>query len=60
MSSRPLTQELYLNDTQILSNDYLPSLIEYDTLYYYSFDNEDDDTLCLGQVSTVEISKDKL
>ena len=29
-------------------------------MYYYSFDNEDDDTLCLGSVATVEIFVDKL
>lgn len=49
-----------MNDTENLSEEHLPSLIDFDTVYYYSFDNEKDDTLCLGSVKTVDIFTDQL
>jgi len=44
ISSRPLNQEQYVLDTEILSADMLPSLIEFDTIYYFGFDNSEDDS----------------
>jgi hypothetical protein len=60
MSSRPLNQEEYMNDTDNLSEEHLPTLIDFDTVYYYTFDNEKDDSLCLGSVKTVDIFLENL
>jgi len=49
-----------MNDTDTLSEEHLPSLIDFDTVYYYSFDNEKDDSLCLGSIKSVDIFIEKL
>lgn len=38
----------------------LPSLIEFDTLYYFGFDNSEDDSSYKGSISTLDIFLDKL
>jgi len=42
ISSRPLNSEDFLEDSNILSDTYLPPMIEYDVIYYYAMDEETD------------------
>jgi len=38
----------------------LPTLIEFDTFYYYGFDSKDDDSVSKGSISILDIFIDKL
>ena len=43
-----------MNDTEALNDEHLPNLIDLDTVYYYSFVNENDDSNYLGFIKTVD------
>jgi hypothetical protein len=40
MSSRPMDKENYLIDLEQLKDDFLPTLVEFDTLYYYDIKSD--------------------
>jgi hypothetical protein len=51
ISSRPLADKDYNEDNDCLEASDLPSWLYFDTLYYYSFDNEKDDSKKKGEIS---------
>ena len=57
MSSRPLKKFDYLEDDAILKESILPSLLEFDVLYYYSLENEQDDSAPKGSIRLVDVVK---
>jgi len=57
ISSRPLTEEDFLNDPEVLSETVLPPLLEFDCLYYYAMDTPDDASGSLGEIKTSGIMK---
>jgi hypothetical protein len=46
-----------LHDPEILSETVLPPLLEFDVLYYYIMDTEDDTSGFLGEIKTLNILK---
>ena len=42
ISSRPLNQEDFVNDPEVLTEAILPPLIEFDVIYYFCMEREDD------------------
>lgn len=57
ISSRPLNQDAYLEDSEEISDDVLPPLIEFDCMYYYEMLNSEDSTPCKGSIKSLEIDK---
>lgn len=57
ISSRPLNQDDYLNDNDMISDDQLPPLIEFDCMYYYSMSDKDDSSPSKGVIKVMEIDK---
>jgi hypothetical protein len=57
ISSRPLNKTNYLNDDEQISDDYLPPLIEFDSVYYYEMRGKDDSSPCKGVIKCTEINK---
>ena len=60
MSSRPLNRDDYLQDPEILGEEYLPNLIEFDTFYYYQFASSDDDSWPKGEIKTIDVDIEKI
>jgi hypothetical protein len=50
ISSRPLTEEGYENDDIQLEENILPSFLIFDTIFYYKFKNENDDSEAKGKI----------
>jgi hypothetical protein len=50
ISSRPLTEEGYENDDIQLEENILPSFLMFDTIFYYKFKNENDDSEAKGKI----------
>lgn len=48
ISSRPLNMEDFLMDPHVLGESQLPPLFEFDTLYQYYMDTDNDDSAALG------------
>ena len=60
MSSRPLNEDDYIHDTNIMSNSKLPSIMDFDVIYYFTYDTDDDNSLPQGNIKTIDIAIDKL
>ena len=56
ISSRPLSINQYIRDDAVLTENELPPLLEFDTLYYYYMDSETDISQCQGSIRTTDIS----
>ena len=56
ISSRPLSIEEYIRDPNVLSENELPPLLEFDTMYYYYMDSWEDKSDCQGHIRTVDIN----
>ena len=50
MSQRPLTDRNYENDDTMLDDNKIPKNIFFDTLYYFTVDNENDDSPAKGSI----------
>ena len=50
ISSRPLTEEGYENDDIQLEDNILPSFLIFDTIFYYKYKNENDDSEAKGKI----------
>lgn len=50
MSQRPLTDRNYENDDTMLDDNKIPKNIFFDTLYYFTVDNENDDSPPKGSI----------
>lgn len=50
ISSRPLNDDGYENDEMSLDNKKLPSWMNFDVLYYYKVENEDDKSEFTGTI----------
>ena len=46
-----------MNDTENLSETVLPPLIEFDVIYYFCMEREDDASGSLGEIKTVNVLK---
>jgi len=55
ISSRPLSQDAYLEDHSEISEDHLPHLMSFDTVYYYSTGYNNDEVTLAGEISTLDI-----
>ena len=55
ISSRPLNSDAFLDDPLVLQDGVLPPMIEFDVLYYYAMDKENDGSRPLGEVPTLDI-----
>ena len=55
ISSRPLTQDAYLQDNDEITEDDLPILIKFDTIYYYSVGFNNKDAELKGEIKTIDI-----
>lgn len=51
ISSRPLTDDEYEASDNVLESSALPYWIKFDTLYYYSYSNEQDDSEPRGEIN---------
>jgi hypothetical protein len=56
MSSRPLDKEKYLNDTEDISDEFLPPLMEMGTIYYYKMNSNGDNSPNLGSIKCEDIN----
>jgi hypothetical protein len=50
ISARPLNKEDYLEDNEQISEDILPPLIDFDTVYYYEMNGSDDSSSYKGAI----------
>lgn len=50
ISSRPLNKSQYDLDDQVLEEGLLPQNIQFDVLYYYKVDSENDRTESVGKI----------
>jgi hypothetical protein len=57
ISSRPLNKDNYLHDNEQISDDILPPLIYFDTIYYYEMASANDSTPNKGEIKCIEIDK---
>lgn len=57
ISSRPLNQEDFLNDLDVLSESVLPPMLEFDVIYYYRMSQPDDASGPCGDIKTINILK---
>lgn len=57
ISSRPLNKEDYLEDNEQITDDILPPLIDFDTVYYYEMNGKDDSSPFKGCIKCTDISK---
>ena len=57
LSSRPLSVEDQLNDEETLDQNSIPSSIKFDTLYYYSLDDDKDTSSYKGDLPLSECSR---
>lgn len=48
-------KESYLQDTEDISQDVLPTLMDFETIYYYKMKWKGDDTPFLGQIKCKDI-----
>lgn len=55
ISSRPLNQDAYLDDNEEITEDDLPPLMSFDTLYYYSTGYNFEDSTLAGEIKTIDI-----
>ena len=55
ISSRPLNSIDFLNDSEVLQEAKLPPLFEFDTIYYYLFGSDCDESSCAGKIPTKDI-----
>jgi hypothetical protein len=55
ISSRPLNQEAYLEDTSEISDDDLPPLVNFDTIYYYSTGYNNEEISLAGEIKAIDI-----
>jgi hypothetical protein len=55
ISSRPLNSDAFLEDPAVLNEGVLPPMMEFDVIYYYAMDREDDSSRPLGEISTLNI-----
>lgn len=55
ISSRPLNMEDFLADEEILQEQVLPPMFEFDTIYYYYMETMDDKSGQQGQIRTKDI-----
>lgn len=56
ISARPVTSQDQLYDEETLDSNSLPSTLKLDTLYYYSFDDEKDNSTYKGELAMSECS----
>lgn len=57
ISSRPLNQDQYLEDGEQITDDDLPPLVEFDTIYYYSTGINNDEINLAGEIKSLDIDK---
>ena len=55
ISSRPLSIDEFIKDDKVLTENELPPLLEFDTMYYYYMDSWHDNSDCQGQIRTADI-----
>lgn len=55
ISSRPLNQDAYLEDTSEISVDDLPPLVNFDTIYYYSTGYNNEEISLAGEIKALDI-----
>ena len=60
ISSRPLIYKSYLEDSRILSENAIPPLLEFDTLYFYIMGKEGDKSGVAQELKTGDISTLKI
>lgn len=56
MSSRPLDREQYLTDSEDISDEFLPPLMEMGTLYYFKMNGSGDNSTFLGKIKCGDIN----
>lgn len=57
ISPRPLNIDEYLKDSEQITEDILPPLIDFDTLYYYEMHSKDDTSPCKGSIKCIEVDR---
>jgi hypothetical protein len=55
LSSRPLNQKDFLADPALLADSVLPPLLEFDVIYFFMMETEEDASGPLGEIRTSEI-----
>lgn len=55
ISQRPLDKEAYVIDSDYIGDGNLPALIEFNTLYYYRMNDENDDSIAKGEIKALDI-----
>ena len=55
ISSRPLSQEEYLEDQEEISEDELPPLLNFDVLYYYKSGYKSDEVVLAGEIKILDM-----
>lgn len=51
ISSRPLMEAKYIEDDFLLKDSCLPAWMEFDTLYYFTMENDEDDSTARGEIA---------
>ena len=51
ISPRPLNDRGYENDDYSLEDKILPSFLNFDQIYYYKFESENDSSECVGKLN---------
>ena len=55
ISSRPLSQEEYLEDQEEISEDELPPILNFDVLYYYKSGYKTDEVELAGEINLLDV-----
>ena len=56
ISSRPLSIDEFITDDAVLTENELPPLLEFDTMYYYYMNSWVDESDCQGYIRTADIT----
>ena len=60
ISSRPLSQEAYLEDIEEISEDDLPPLLKFDHLYYYKTGYKAEEVVQAGEIGVLDMDNVKV
>lgn len=60
ISSRPLNQDSYLEDQEEITEDDLPPLTNFDTLYYYKMGYNKNEAVLAGEIKILEMENVKI